>query len=1441
MPERPEISEEEIFGDALTDFRQVMAYRGQHTAPFDPEEDVPFYELDGHAPDFYDHPEWYSRPSDASDSQSLKAIFAARGNPNYPVTIYRASPVNEFNTGDWVTPSLEYATIHAVGNMGPDTGRTSIHSTTVPASQLLWDANSVNEFGYVGPPMQGEVVVAAGDQRLSMQQKAAAWDKSSIDLSPAEQEHVGAFDPNQWEKRRPDGGLVRQVDPEMSEDRQRVNRLAYCPLDHLALDEFHNGWDTWCPRCAIVYRERGSTFPINDRGLIDAIYQEVENLRQGPWRTWRDLEDPSDDPYRQASALDQYQEVSPAEQRAILRHATHIEGAFNPHQFEDKSKEPQSQTYIDLWSLAQEEEGLSYRSVGPSPRISDTRCPECGGYADDIEGDLHVCEDCDWSGIDPVTLHEKWNERDYLEEEDPYRQASALPHQRGAKVEPKVEPEGEATSGFKTTTVLGNQIINVGDEFTEVVSAFDRSQWADPDPWAVPIPRSNPTAEELEKARQKAQERIEANRESMAEINRQYPVDFDEVYAEELQKVQTWIDLGGAGAERSWEEFYDPRATRQAAFDPTQFSGPDRQPQGLFNSFVATCPKCGSQALQEPHDVFKGRDQIGCPECKDYWLVDDPRQEWPMSNPDDIRGMIQLLTEYPEVFEPKLPKQTAFDPKGFENNAYPNAQHGQVRWDMGEDFVRPSDDDDLDAHPFCPECGSGTVQYDYEDYADEPTGLYCLNCDHEWPPEAEQIIWKNRREPWYDEDNQFIPHEGAFDAETWEERKRPDPDEQIHAFEPDLSGYKVIECPYCGSNKALTNVDGLPWVWCLDEKKTYTDSGLGMPMAQSSIDSNTKVYNAVVDPTWYGRDYRTDGSGRWEKQTAFDPDNWAEQEGNKDEALWEDHPGHTLTICPEGHTAILEDIYPATRTSMVGCPECGSQWLYEDNEWRRRGNYSLDGIARMRQRIDLMRESAFDPKKFEPKTDHQDAQERQVQWDVNFTYNDYPEGLQPHPFCPFCGEDAMVEVDPEDRKKMYCNYCGEGWPRDAELTLWKKDTRTAMAVDPKWWEEYTERTPHAYHGTDSWNADSIAMHGLVPDSASQYDGRLAPSPEHVYMTTEPQEAIWHSENHDDPEVVSIDLSQLDPALVEADEDWAANNVENYGLRDFATWMTETPDEYGRANWYHNYERPEDDRQISQDSVENGSFAYRGVVPPLAISKSTSKSTPGLQVYRSNQLSAASQSQIDSCKSPEPYTPKLSPHPKAAAFDPNQWAGQPEATDRLLKPDRHDGISAFECPHCGGEAITDGNRIWCLDEETTFNRDGVKLKEGWGEDAISDNRRIYDELKDMPWVGRDPDTDAIRWKLASFDPDEWQSRTPGEAEGQLFSNEDQGDAMLREDLESYAICPHCGGHNIYYTTLLGQGDQWRAVCEDCEAEGGSPEHCSWPEDEMVWEWKKPPTY
>jgi hypothetical protein len=123
-------------------------YRGYHRAP-SRADDVggPATDIEtGLMPDFYARPNIYTTGMPQADKESVRAIMAIRNKPDAKVTVYRAVPigVEKINPGDWVTLSPSYAESHLLSNV--ETGH--VISMEIPAKDLWFDGNSINEFGY---------------------------------------------------------------------------------------------------------------------------------------------------------------------------------------------------------------------------------------------------------------------------------------------------------------------------------------------------------------------------------------------------------------------------------------------------------------------------------------------------------------------------------------------------------------------------------------------------------------------------------------------------------------------------------------------------------------------------------------------------------------------------------------------------------------------------------------------------------------------------------------------------------------------------------------------------------------------------------------------------------------------------------------------------------------------------------------------------------------------------------------------------------------------------------------------------------------------------------------------------------------------------------------------------------------------------------------------
>lgn len=103
--------------------------------------------------DYFSHPERYSQNT-PHGLESVKAINTAidaikNGEKDVKVKVYRAVPTSvkegKLRNGDWVTPSKKYAEMHGTNRLE---GKYRIIADEVPATQLWWDGNDANEFGF---------------------------------------------------------------------------------------------------------------------------------------------------------------------------------------------------------------------------------------------------------------------------------------------------------------------------------------------------------------------------------------------------------------------------------------------------------------------------------------------------------------------------------------------------------------------------------------------------------------------------------------------------------------------------------------------------------------------------------------------------------------------------------------------------------------------------------------------------------------------------------------------------------------------------------------------------------------------------------------------------------------------------------------------------------------------------------------------------------------------------------------------------------------------------------------------------------------------------------------------------------------------------------------------------------------------------------------------
>ena len=124
-----------------------LGYQGGHT----PHDGAPLHDMssEGYYPeDFYGSkgPHIYGGHSDIG-MQDVRTAQGYRGQPEKPVTIYRAVPkgVKDINPGDWVAINRQYAQEHGESHLD---NKFHILRKTVPAKHIVNPGDSPSEFGY---------------------------------------------------------------------------------------------------------------------------------------------------------------------------------------------------------------------------------------------------------------------------------------------------------------------------------------------------------------------------------------------------------------------------------------------------------------------------------------------------------------------------------------------------------------------------------------------------------------------------------------------------------------------------------------------------------------------------------------------------------------------------------------------------------------------------------------------------------------------------------------------------------------------------------------------------------------------------------------------------------------------------------------------------------------------------------------------------------------------------------------------------------------------------------------------------------------------------------------------------------------------------------------------------------------------------------------------
>ena len=98
--------------------------------------------------DVYDNPQYYTFMYDDTPNvlnETMAQLNAVRGNPNGEVTIYRATPGDTINDGDWITLSKTYADLHNREQLG---GKGNVLSQKVNVRDIQPSLDDLAEWGY---------------------------------------------------------------------------------------------------------------------------------------------------------------------------------------------------------------------------------------------------------------------------------------------------------------------------------------------------------------------------------------------------------------------------------------------------------------------------------------------------------------------------------------------------------------------------------------------------------------------------------------------------------------------------------------------------------------------------------------------------------------------------------------------------------------------------------------------------------------------------------------------------------------------------------------------------------------------------------------------------------------------------------------------------------------------------------------------------------------------------------------------------------------------------------------------------------------------------------------------------------------------------------------------------------------------------------------------
>lgn len=173
-------------------------------------------DIDTAAPnDVYDNPQYYIfSGSDKSKAETAAAVKALKdASPEKRTKIYRATPGDTINPGDWVTLSKEYANDHKNSWLE---GKGDVIEMEVPARDIRWAGDDLQEWGYF--PQQKKIYhgTTATFEDFNEDNPSTWFSSSNKNLKDTGLRYDGTGELNVMERELPAG--IKLADEDMADN-----------------------------------------------------------------------------------------------------------------------------------------------------------------------------------------------------------------------------------------------------------------------------------------------------------------------------------------------------------------------------------------------------------------------------------------------------------------------------------------------------------------------------------------------------------------------------------------------------------------------------------------------------------------------------------------------------------------------------------------------------------------------------------------------------------------------------------------------------------------------------------------------------------------------------------------------------------------------------------------------------------------------------------------------------------------------------------------------------------------------------------------------------------------------------------------------------------------------------------------------------------------------